>query len=109
MTETLFKETLIALRDQYDRDHERAVQLSAIYGSDINPNNNHALTEVIMKHLLVQFPDGKEDIEFFCYEQDFGRKSGKDIEELWVELVNNIEVHEEIDLTKYKRSLGHGD
>ncbi|WNH10074.1 hypothetical protein [Thalassobellus suaedae] len=94
MDQTLFIKTITALRDQSDKDNERAQQLSLIYGSDINPNDNRLLTDAIFDNLSFRYPNSKESIEFFCFEQDYGRKSNKTISELWDEIVRNIEVTE---------------
>jgi len=96
MTKDLFIETILALQGQCDKDAENARRLSTIYGSDINPNDNRLLTNIIFKFLQKHFPpvDGLCDIEIFCFEQDFGRKLEVEnpIEKLWISLLKNMEV-----------------
>lgn len=112
MTKELFTETIIALRDQCDKDDKRAHDLSAIYGSDINPNDNSILTNVIFSHLHSVFVPEKDEclIEHFCFEQDFGRKTNRSIDDLWNDLILNMEVVDEIVLKKpYSRALTDGN
>ena len=92
MDQDLLIKTISALRDQSDKDNDRAKQLSVIYGSDINPNDNRFLTDVIFDILSFKYPNSKEAIEFFCFEQDYGRASDKSVSELWEEIVNNLDV-----------------
>lgn len=93
MNQTLFTEIIEALRGQYDKDAVNAKRLSDIYGSDINPNDNKLLTQAIFKLLHKTFPPkGDCYIEIFCYDQDFGRKSNKTIEDLWNELIMDFDV-----------------
>lgn len=91
------KETFIAvlnnLQKQHDKEVERAKLLSDIYGSDINPNDNQLLTESIFVMFLDVFSDEQVgDISFFCYEQDFGRKQNRLPENLWNDMIGNIDV-----------------
>lgn len=93
MTQELFISTIAALRDQSDIDTEKAKKLSAIYGSDINPNDNRILINNVLAHLQSRFSeDALAAIDFFCFQQDFGRASNKPIKELWDELVMMYEV-----------------
>jgi len=94
ITKDLFTQTIEALRDQYDKDTENVNRLSSIYGADINPNDNRLITNMLFKFLQLQFPPKNEfcEIEIFCFDQDFGRKTGKSASDLWEELVKNIEV-----------------
>lgn len=100
MDKTQFTKVISALRDQNDKDVLQAEKLSTIYGSDINPNDNRLLTDAIFEILDNKYPNSKDDIHFFCYEQDFGRKSNKSISELWNDVVRNIDVMEPIILSK---------
>ena len=101
MTKELFIETILALQKQSDKEIDIANRLSSIYGSDINPNDNKLLTDNIFKHLEKAFPGQLESIEYFCFEQDFGRVVINDIdvpnpiEALWFSLVRGIEVNAE--------------
>jgi len=93
----LFQKTIIALREQYDKDKETAKKLTEIYGADVNPNDNSLLTNLIFELLQKQFPttDGFCDIQTFCFDQDFGRKlvAVRDpIDLLWKNLIGNIDV-----------------
>tara|TARA_R110002012_G_scaffold321174_1_gene547887 strand:+ start:1408 stop:1710 length:303 start_codon:yes stop_codon:yes gene_type:complete len=90
----LFTESLEALRTQYDIDLERSKRLSEIYGADIDPVDNSAITSVLFK--ILDFNNNKGKIETFCYEENFGRHTKRTIEDLWYSLVKDIKVNYEV-------------
>jgi len=92
MAKQQFIKIISAIRNQNDKDRQHAEKLSTIYGSDISPNDNRFLTDALFDILDSKYPCSKDDIHFFCYEQDFGREINKPISILWTEVVNNIEV-----------------
>ena len=91
------KETFIAvlgnLQKQHDKEVERAKILSDIYGSDINPNDNSLLVESIFLIFKDVFNNDQiETIQFFCFDQNFGRIDGLKSETLWNKMLGEIEV-----------------
>jgi hypothetical protein len=85
-----FISVLSALQDQYDYDKARTEKLQQVYNSDIQPSDNSRLTNQLFKLLHKQFPPNGDfcEIQHFCYELDFGRSSGSDINALWESLIN---------------------
>ena len=74
-----FRVIIESIRDQYDYDKSRANDLAAIYGVDVNPNDNSVLLKALFGILHLHFPpleNGFCSIQSFCYELDFGRDSG---------------------------------
>lgn len=93
INEKTFVAVINNMRDQYDKDNERAKALSEIYGSDIDPVDNKLLTESIWIMLMETFNDDQiETIQHFCYEQDFGRKLELKVETLYEQLIKQIDV-----------------
>jgi len=83
----LFKSVITALRDQYDKDAERAVVLGEIYGADIDPVDNNLLQLAVFELLRSTMSSIQSDhIMYWCYDQNFGRGAVKSIEDLWKEL-----------------------
>lgn len=103
MNKELFVFTIVSLMNQSDLDVSRAMTLSAVYGSDINPNNNKHLVDALFKHLENSFSEeGMHRIDYFCFQQNFGRLNDTTPEMLWDELLSNTEVIDAIDLSKQK-------
>lgn len=90
---TLFISMVEALRDQNDKDLERAKLLSDIYGRDIDPTDNSLLTSAIFQVLKEAFGDeGLDDIQHFCFELDYGRNANKGADQLWEDLLKGFSV-----------------
>ena len=101
--DTFFK-VIDSLKNQYDKDVERAKLLSDIYGSDIDPVDNSLLTDSIFSLLLLHLSDQQVlEVSFFCYDQNFGRNVNIGNEDLWNTLINLIEVIDPITLTLNKK------
>lgn len=93
LTENIFKEVLTNIMQQHDNDVARAKTLSEIYGTDIDPTDNSLVTKAIFLIFGEIFnTDQLSDIAFFCYDQDFGRKADRTIDDLWNDLIKSIEV-----------------
>lgn len=93
LTEKIFKEVLTNIKQQNDSDVARAKTLSDIYGTDIDPVDNSLITKSIFILFGEIFNDDQlSDISFFCYDQDFGRKANRTVDDLWNDLIKNMEV-----------------
>lgn len=81
------------MQQQHDKDIERAKRLSELYGSDINPSDNSLLTKAIFTLFEDMYnPEQLAEITFFCHDQDFGRKAGVTVGELWNKILKQIDV-----------------
>lgn len=101
----LFYQILDNLKEQYDLEKKRAQQLSDIYGSDINPNDNSRLTKSIFLLLGEFFTDDQlSHIAFYCYDQDFGRYDGieRSYDDLWDTLIKEIKVVDPVEINATK-------
>lgn len=93
LTEKIFKYVVNNLKEQHDKDNLRAKTLSSIYGADIDPVDNSLLTKALFEIFGNIFNDDQvSDIAFFCYDQDFGRKAERTVDDLWNDLIKNMEV-----------------
>jgi hypothetical protein len=94
MDKALFVKMMDAMRDQNDKDVERATVLSEIYGSDIDPTDNSILTTAIFQVIKEAFGAiALSEIEHFCFEQDYGRNVNKDAGQLWDQLLKDLDVY----------------
>ena len=96
MTKDLFIKAIEALQKQCDADYKRASELSAIYGADINPNNNYHLMNAVFAFLHERFPPKNDvcEIQIFCFDQDFGRAVNQTIENLWYDLLLPVNIRD---------------
>lgn len=93
MNKDLFVKMLDALRDQNDKDVERATVLSEIYGNDIDPTDNSILTSAIFQVMKEAFGSiALSEIEHFCFEQDYGRSVNRGAGQLWDQLLKDLDV-----------------
>jgi|TARA_Y100000310_G_C20704425_1_gene834117 hypothetical protein len=93
LTESIFKQVIAKLQEQQDNDNNRAKLLSDIYGADIDPTDNSKVVEAVFLMFNDIFSiDQMAEISFFVYDQDFGRKANRTIDDLWNDLIKMIEV-----------------
>lgn len=93
LTENIFKDVLNNIMQQHDNDVSRAKTLSNIYGTDIDPTDNSLVTKAVFILFGEIFnADQLSEIAFFCYDQDFGRKADRTVDDLWNDLIKMIEV-----------------
>jgi len=103
MTKDLFIGTINAMKFQSDNDKNQAQKLIEIYGSDINPHDNRALTDAMFDFLKEFFPQSIEEIQRFCFEQDFGRATNSNVEALWWLCLREMEVVDPVEIAVRKK------
>jgi len=110
MNKNLFINIITALQEQYDDDLAKAFLMGKVLDYEANPYDNSKLSDAIFKLLRLYFKDKTDDIEIFCWEQNFGRMNNVSIEKLWdflqepTRMKNNWD-DEENDATYSKKDL----
>ncbi len=77
MEKELFIETIEVIEKQQKIDEANTKHINKVFGGFIESYNNSLINNQIMKLLQAEYPTypgGICDIEYFCFELDFGRK-----------------------------------
>jgi len=94
MTKALFISSIEAIRIQMANDKSYSYALGELLKSDVQLYDNSKLIKSIIELLHLSFPrdeDGFSEIEFYCFESDFGKVGYDDFlssEGLWELLTN---------------------